>query len=50
MFCLPKTAWPPTSQLQDASYLAAHTVNTGEGTLTVTGYSSADDKSAEVGS
>ncbi|WP_320152633.1 retention module-containing protein [uncultured Tolumonas sp.] len=36
------------AQLQDAGYLAAHTVNTGEGTLTLTGYSSSDDQSATI--
>ncbi|MDH0474713.1 retention module-containing protein [Aeromonas caviae] len=34
------------AQLQDPAYLAAHPINTGEGTLTLTGFSSADGKTA----
>ncbi|WP_281705787.1 retention module-containing protein [Aeromonas taiwanensis] len=36
------------AQLQDPAYLAAHPINTGEGTLTLTGYSSADGKTAAI--
>ncbi|MGE6159201.1 VCBS domain-containing protein, partial [Aeromonas media] len=36
------------AQLQDPAYLAAHPINTGEGTLTLTGFSSADGKTAAI--
>ena len=36
------------AQLQDAAYLASHPIDTGEGTLVVTGYSSADGKTGTV--
>jgi VCBS repeat-containing protein len=38
------------AQLHDSVYLAAHTINTGQGTLLITGYSSGDgDHTASIG-